>query len=103
MENALRKDCKSMARATVQLLADLDLLFSDALVAIKAYRKKILIPAAHLREIRRFEETIVGHVAHLAALRQGWKRGGGDQGAFPANLVFTKQQVFHRLVFFSLG
>lgn len=49
MEKALLADAHSMSSSTAALLAQLDRLYESALVTVRAYRKKITIPAAHLR------------------------------------------------------
>jgi hypothetical protein len=93
IEDALIADSKGIPASVSKTISELENLYAKAVVAIRAYRKKVKIPSAHLREIRSFEETIARHSAHLRVLREGWKRGAGIENAFPAALVWNKHQV----------
>ncbi len=68
------------------------MLFERAREALRNYRKKVVIPNSHLRDLWRFEELIEQHAVHLGVLRNGW-RFAAEGGPFPAALVWVRQQA----------
>ncbi len=95
IEDAQRNDASNVTPAVAQTMAQLETLFQHARRALHSYRKKVVVPAPHLRELRRFEEIIEGNAVHLAVLRDGWQyvATGGSSGRFPAAMVWTRQQM----------
>lgn len=60
----------------------------EALVALKRYRKKVVIPCSHLRPLRNVENKVHSNLVQLHLLEQGWKQ---DPNTLPVAILSTEQ------------
>ena len=89
LEASLTRDASTMDAGATRALEELRGLFESVFWALRKYRKKVVIPAAHLLELRRLQQRLELLQTQTDLLAKGWSNDA--QGRAEAAVAWTRE------------